>query len=92
MDNKRAVTYKLAPETRGINAPYDKKFAGMRKCCETAKDQGIENVIVSWPWVLGDTYEELVESLSRIADARLVLHIVERFGTDETPLHDVKLN
>lgn len=32
----------------------------------------------SYPWVLGDNYDELVESLSRLADAGLSLHIASR--------------
>jgi CRISPR-associated protein Csx17 len=31
-----------------------------------------------YPWVLGDTYDELIESLSRLADAGLTLHIGTR--------------
>src|SRR5437667_10862969 len=29
----------------------------------------------AYPWALGDTYDELIENLSRLADAGLVLHI-----------------
>jgi hypothetical protein len=33
-------------------------------------------MVVAYPWALGDNYEELIESLSRVADAGLSLHIV----------------
>jgi hypothetical protein len=38
----------------------------------------ISDFAPSYPWVLGDTYEELIESLSRLADAGLTLHIGAR--------------
>jgi hypothetical protein len=77
--SKRTAIYKRAPETRGTNAPYEQKFANLIKLCEKSKAEGVENLIVSWPWVIGDTNEEVIESLSRISDAGLVLHIVERW-------------
>ena len=57
---------------------YEQKFAGLLQMCEDAKRKGIECVVVAEPQVLGDTYEELVESLNRISDARLALSIVPR--------------
>jgi len=35
-------------------------------------------VTVAYPWVLGDTYEELIESLARLADAERLLHVAAR--------------
>lgn len=32
----------------------------------------------AYPWVLGDNYEELIESLSRLADAGLSMQIASR--------------
>lgn len=57
---------------------YEQKFAGLLQMCEDAKRNGIECVVVAEPQVLGDTYEELVEGLNRISDARLALSIVPR--------------
>jgi hypothetical protein len=57
---------------------YEKKFADFIRLCSEAKANGIARVDVAYPWVLGDTYEELIESLSRLADAGLVLHIAAR--------------
>ncbi|PZP64195.1 MAG: hypothetical protein DI597_00850 [Pseudoxanthomonas spadix] len=57
---------------------YAQKFAGFLDLCVEAKRQGIEAVVVSHPSVLGDTYAELIESLSRLADAGLSLHIAGR--------------
>ena len=59
---------------------YEKKFADFIKLCSEAKAKGIEQVVIGYPWALGDTYDELIESLSRLADAGLVLHIAARKG------------
>ncbi|HEY3856433.1 MAG TPA: hypothetical protein VGO67_18775 [Verrucomicrobiae bacterium] len=57
---------------------YERKFADFIKLCSEAKSAGTTQVAVGYPWVLGDTYEELIESLSRLADAGLSLHIAAR--------------
>lgn len=63
-----------------MNAPsgYEKKFADFIRLCSETKAQGATQVTVGFPWVLGDTYEEMIESLSRVADAELLLQIVAR--------------
>lgn len=55
---------------------YEKKFADFIKLCSAAKASGATQVAVAFPWALGDNYEELIESLSRLAEAVLLLHIV----------------
>ena len=57
---------------------YEQKFADFIKLCSEAKAKRTEQVVIGYPWALGDTYEELIESLSRLADAGLVLHIAAR--------------
>ena len=57
---------------------YEKKFADFIKLCAEAKAKGATQVTVAYPWVLGDTYDELVESLSRLADAGLLLNVAAR--------------
>jgi hypothetical protein len=55
---------------------YEQKFAQLIQACEdTAKD---DVILVHHPQVLGDDYEEIVESLNRIADAEARLVIVPR--------------
>lgn len=54
---------------------YEAKFAGFIRACEQAKAKGIPNVIIAQPQTLGDTYDEIIESLWRLADARLALVI-----------------
>jgi hypothetical protein len=58
---KKAATYTRSPESRNKPAPYEQKFAGIIELCATAASAGIDNVLISWPWVIGDTYEEVVE-------------------------------
>jgi hypothetical protein len=63
-----------------MNTPpgYEKKFADFIKLCAETKAKGIREIVVGYPWVLGDNYEELIESLSRLADAELSLRIARR--------------
>ena len=57
---------------------YEKKFATLIQMCKDAKREGLDVVMIPEPEVLGDTYEEIVESLNRISDADLKLAIVPR--------------
>jgi sugar phosphate isomerase/epimerase len=57
---------------------YEKKFTNFIRLCTEAKSKGADSVIVAFPWVLGDDYNEVIESLSRLADAGLNLHITDR--------------
>lgn len=71
----------LSERMQSMSTPppeYEKKFADFIKLCADAKTAGTKQVVVGYPWVLGDTYEELIESLSRLADAGLTLHIGAR--------------
>jgi len=54
---------------------YAVKFAGFISACDKAKAEGIPHVLVAHPQVLGDTYEEIIESLWRLSEARLALLI-----------------
>jgi len=60
------------------NFNYEKKFTNFIRLCTEAKSKGADSVIVAFPWVLGDDYNEVIESLSRLADAGLNLHITDR--------------
>ena len=57
---------------------YVKKFSDFIEMCEKARQDNIPQVIIHHPSVLGDNYEEVVESLSRLADAGLPLRITSR--------------
>lgn len=54
---------------------YEQKFSDFIRMCRTAPE---EVIIVNHPEVLGDNYEEIVESLNRLADAGKKLEIVPR--------------
>lgn len=89
---ERTAAYKRDPKTRGQVAPYEEKFAALIKLCKKAKEEGVGNVVVTWPWVLGDTHDELIESLSRFAEAGLAVHIVERCAPGKPHLPKVSQN
>lgn len=91
-DNNKSASYSRAPETRNKTLPYEEKFANLITLCETVKREGVDEVIVAWPWVLGDTYEEVIESLSRIADAGLALHIIKRGDNEHRSIPGVTAN
>ncbi len=61
-----------------VPAGYERKFADFVRMCGELKAAGMKDVVIAYPWVLGDNYEEVIESLSRLADAGLALHIKER--------------
>lgn len=56
---------------------YEEKFSGLLNLIEDSKKEKIDIVVIAQPWVLGDNYEEIIESLSRIAIAKLHLAIVK---------------
>ena len=43
--------------------PYETKFAGFLEMCAAAKKGKLDVVLIHHPEVLGDNYEEIVESL-----------------------------
>jgi len=54
---------------------YEQKFSGFIKLCAEAKSNNVGHVIIDQPSAIGDTYDEVIESLSRLAHAGLALHI-----------------
>ena len=58
-------------------AGYEKKYQVFIKMCADARDKNIDAVVIAFPWVIGDTYEEVMESLGRLADAGLALRIAK---------------
>jgi len=57
---------------------YEKKFAGFIEMCRKARQDNIPQVVIARPQMLGNTYEEIIESLSRLAEAKLSLTITSR--------------
>lgn len=56
--------------------PYEEKFPELIRLVAQAKSDQVECLIVAAPQVLGDNYAELIQSLNRISEAGLTLHIV----------------
>ena len=61
---------------------YESKFAGFIRSCEEAKSTGADCVLINHPLVLGDNYEEMIESLSRLASANVALRIAHGDDAD----------
>jgi hypothetical protein len=63
-----------------MNTPpgYEKKFADFIRFFSEAKAKGMAQIVIGYSWVLGDKDEQLIESLSRLADAGLTLDIGAR--------------
>lgn len=79
MNNKpQSVAYTRHLETRNQDLPYEEKFAGLLKAIVESKTGRIKFLLISEPWVIGDTYEEVIESLSRLAGTDLSLLVVQR--------------
>ena len=72
----RAVSYARDMKlTR--NLPYREKFSTFMQLCEDAKSGSFVAVLVAFPEVLGDTYDELVANLCRASEAGLTIVIAE---------------
>ncbi len=54
--------------------PYEQKFSEFIKLCSEAKED--EVVLIHHPAVLGDSYEEIIESLRRLARSGATLKIL----------------
>jgi hypothetical protein len=90
--SKPALAYAREPESRNKNIPYEQKFSKLIELCDKAKRQGVREMIITWPWIIGDSYAEIIESLSRIADASLVLHVVHRAPDEKSSESDPSMN
>jgi len=60
------------------NSPYTVKFAALIEAFGKARKDGSEILVIAEPWVIGDTADELVESLSRLAGTDIGLIILHR--------------
>ena len=55
---------------------YEQKFSGLIAAIASAKAEGADVLTVTSPETLGDDYEELIESLRRIAKAGVALGFI----------------
>ena len=77
-DKQKALSYMRGPETIGQRLPYEEKFGAFVQAIAEAKSKGVDILVIAAPWVIGDTYGEVIESLSRLADSGITLHVVQR--------------
>ena len=72
---------KAAACTRDLHAtrnlPYEEKFAGFLRLCEEAGEGTFQIVVVGFPAVLGDDYDELIRNLAQSANAGLLVAVAE---------------
>jgi hypothetical protein len=66
----------MANDTNVKPVGYETKFANFIRMCEQATAGDV--VVIATPHALGDTYEEIVESLNRLTDADARLTVVPR--------------
>ena len=59
------------------NLPYEEKFAGFLRLCEEAGKGTFQIVVVGFPAVLGDDYDELIHNLAQAAKAELLVAIAK---------------
>ncbi|HEV7302408.1 MAG TPA: hypothetical protein VGN72_23920 [Tepidisphaeraceae bacterium] len=72
----RAASY-----TRDLSVTTD-KFAELDRLCRGTPRNKVDAIIVAAPQVLGDTYEELIQNLNKVAQADLALIIVPQRTTN----------
>ena len=76
MSKQQAAAYHRE-RTPGDTRTYSEKFSGLIKVIEDCRGDDTKMVIIAYPWVLGDTLEEIEESLGRIGEAGLTLAIAK---------------
>jgi hypothetical protein len=74
---ERPEKMKAAGYARDLDAtrdlPYGEKFADFFRLCDQGKQGDFQIVLVAFPEILGDNYEELVSNLWRCAKAGLLV-------------------
>ncbi len=62
---------------RSTPPDYNSKFADFISMCAESQKSGVKQVVVATPSVIGDNYNEIIESLSRLAESGLALSVAE---------------
>jgi hypothetical protein len=82
---QHAITIRIQAEDtmRSKGAPlglledtFQSKFAELHRLIEESKANGVKAIVVQSPQTLGDDYEELIQNLDRLSDAKLAVLIV----------------
>jgi len=72
---EKAIPY-VRDREANKDAPYEIKFATFIKAVADAQATGCNIILIVEPWVIGDTYEEITESLARLSGTGIGLQIV----------------
>jgi len=75
MANEKIMTYTRDREVNKT-APYATKFAAFIQAVNDAKATGCNIILIMEPWVIGDTYEEMTESLALLSGSGIGLQVV----------------
>ena len=59
-----------------------RKFKEFDRMCAELQQANVDVVIIAFPSVIGDTYKEIIENLSKLADANLQLAVAKRQPRD----------
>jgi hypothetical protein len=73
--NQKAIAYARERGVHSKDTPYKTKFANFIKTVAEAKAADCDYIIIAEPWVIGDTYDEVMESLSHLAGTKISLNI-----------------
>lgn len=77
-DKSKVVAYTRNPRTRNEVSPYESKFAEWIKVIAHANTTNADAILIAEPWVIGDTYEEIIESLLRLGGTGVALQIARQ--------------
>jgi hypothetical protein len=73
--NLKAMPFVRERDVLTKDAPYATKFADFITKVAQAKATGCDCILIAEPWVIGDTYDEIIESLSHLAGTEIFLSI-----------------
>ena len=76
MDKKQKIVTYDRDRNANIGAPYATKFASFITAVTEARAFGVETILIAEPWIIGDTYEEITESLAHLSGTGIGLQIV----------------
>ncbi|MFA5264453.1 MAG: hypothetical protein WC378_11565 [Opitutaceae bacterium] len=69
------IAHNIVAMPRVTPPNYQTKFADFIRLCRKSQADGVQQVVIASPSIIGDNYEEIIESLSRLAEAGLGLQI-----------------
>jgi hypothetical protein len=74
-DNQKVFTY-VRDRDANKGASYATKFATFIQAVGDAKATGCTTILIMEPWVIGESYEEITQSLAHLSGTGIGLQIV----------------